>query len=314
MKINKSIDLIGYGAVSVDDLFYISQPMENGTKIEVHHRERFGGGLTATALVAAARLNINPVFFGALGQDELSRFTRKELQKSNVNTDNIINKENAKPIYSTVIIDKSTGERTIFYSLEDFCLLSPNEIPRYLFTQAKYFFTDSCVINCFPTLISLAKENNTVIIVDIETDHVSQYKKELDAIEYLILNREIGMAITEKNEPTEILKQLETPERICTVITQGEMGCWYKSNQKPVYFQPAYPVTAVDTTGCGDVFHGAFAAALIHNQNHHQAIIWASAAAAIKAEHYGGRKGIPDLNTLNSFIKDHSDLIPRIVE
>lgn len=305
METQKNFDLIGYGAVSVDDLLYISQPLETGTKIEVNHRERFGGGLTATALVAAAHLEINPVFFGALGEDELSRFTLNELQNAKVDTDNVINKDHAKPIYSTIIIDQKTGERTILYSLEGFNLLSPDEIPRSLIKQAKFLFIDSYVIDSFPILISMAKKANTLIIADIETEHVSKYKEELAAIEYLILNSEIAKAITDKNEPSEILKQLETPSRLCSVITQGDQGCWYKANKEPAYYLPAFPVNVVDTTGCGDVFHGAFSAALIHGKDHHQAVMWASAAAAIKATQLGGRKGIPNLPTLLRFIETH---------
>ena len=305
MVTHKKFDLIGYGAVSVDDLLYVPNYPIAGSKIEVHHRERFGGGLTGTALVAAARLQTKTAYFGTLGDDELSAFTRNEFLDDQIDISQIINKENARPIHSTIIIDQQNGERTIFYSLENFNLISSDEIPNTLCHQANYLFIDSYVLNNFPTLISMAEESNTVIIADIETERVTQFPNEFAAIHYLILNRDLASMITGKKEPSDILNHLETPNRYCSVITQGDQGCWFKTHYEPAYYLPAFPVKVVDTTGCGDVFHGAFSAALIHGKDHHQAVIWASAAAAIKATQHGGRKGIPDLPTLSRFIEEH---------
>ena len=77
----------------------------------------------------------------------------------------------------------------------------------------------------------------------------------------------------------------------------GEEGCWYASDREPTicYHQPALRVEVVDTIGCGDVFHGAYAAALVRGQTVPEAVRFASVAASLKATRHGGQAGIPTL-------------------
>ena len=166
---------------------------------------------------------------------------------------------------------------------------------------------DSYVLDKFPRLVSLARQFNTILVADVESEQVMAYPQAFGAIQYLILNRKLAGRITGEEKPDRILDRLDTPDRQCTVITDGKYGCWFKPHSSDVLHLPAYPVEPVDTTGCGDVFHGAFTAALVHGKSIDVAVKWGSAAAALKAEHCGGRKGIPDLPTLIDFIDSHPE-------
>jgi len=86
------------------------------------------------------------------------------------------------------------------------------------------------------------------------------------------------------------------------VVTSGAQGCWYSERGGAVRHFPAFQVQAVDTTGCGDVFHGAYAACMAWGYGVERAIEVASAAAAIKATQPGGRSGIPTLPAVESFL------------
>jgi sugar/nucleoside kinase (ribokinase family) len=70
--------------------------------------------------------------------------------------------------------------------------------------------------------------------------------------------------------------------------------------------QPAFKVAVVDTTGCGDVFHGVYAATLAQGFDLPTRIRWAAAAAALKATACGGQSGIPKRATVEQFLKDHT--------
>jgi sulfofructose kinase len=85
-------------------------------------------------------------------------------------------------------------------------------------------------------------------------------------------------------------------------VTAGERGCWYAEYDGPVQHFPAFQVEVVDTTGCGDVFHGAYIASLAQGESIGRAIQVASASAALKATSGGGRSGIPDRDTVDRFI------------
>jgi sugar/nucleoside kinase (ribokinase family) len=91
------------------------------------------------------------------------------------------------------------------------------------------------------------------------------------------------------------------------VITWGVQGCWYIGADEPqaVRHQPAFPVQVMDTTGCGDVFHGVYAAGLAQGMALPERVRWASAAAALKATRPGGQLGIPIRAAVNDFLKEH---------
>jgi len=88
------------------------------------------------------------------------------------------------------------------------------------------------------------------------------------------------------------------------VVTCGADGCWYlEPGSATPRHQPAFTVKVVDTTGCGDVFHGAYATGLARGMPVAERIRFAAAAAALKATQTGGQAGIPSLAEVQSFLR-----------
>jgi len=314
MNSTRKWDIIGFGAIAVDDLLYVSTFPQPNSKIEVVKRDRQGGGLAGTALVAASRLGARSAYFGLLGHNDLSDFTIQEFTREDVDTSLCPRNEIAQPIYSSIIVDQSTSERTILFSLENFSPPEPAIIPRDLPKNCRLVFVDTYFLSLLGYLVEISHACNTPVIADIESLRIMDYPEALDAIDYLILSKELAAQITSASSPKEILQKLNTPQRNCTVITEGKQGCWFQEKSDAVYFMPAFNVNAVDTTGCGDVFHGAFAAAVVRGKNNTTAVIQASAAAAIKATKPGGRAGIPGLTALLEFINANPEIVPQKVK
>jgi len=86
-------------------------------------------------------------------------------------------------------------------------------------------------------------------------------------------------------------------------MTDGVNGFWYSEYEETVHHFPVYQVAVVDTTGCGDVFHGAYAAAFVRGESFRKSLQVASSSAALKATCYGGREGIPNLAKVEEFLK-----------
>ena len=311
MKTLINSDIIGFGAIAVDDLLFLQNFPQFNTKVEVKKRMRYAGGLAGTALVAASRLGVKAAYYGILGEDELSEFTINEFTKEKVDTSLCIKKEGAKPIHSTIIIDQSSGGRTILFSLDGFQSPEIDEITFDSLRSSKIIFLDSYVLGIFPRVLNLAHSTGIPIIADIESDRIRDFPEILMAIDHLILNIDVAALIVNKKSPEGILMALDSEKRICSVITDGTNGCWYKEKDKPIFHMPAFHVKTVDTTGCGDVFHGAYAAALIRGKNILTAVLQASAAAAIKATQPGGRNGIPYLENLLVFCHQNKHIHPR---
>jgi ribokinase len=79
---------------------------------------------------------------------------------------------------------------------------------------------------------------------------------------------------------------------------EGSIGL----NQNELVHQDAFDVQPVDTTGAGDVYHGAYIFGLIQKWEMPQCMRFASAAAALKCKEIGAQAGIPDLDSINALM------------
>jgi sulfofructose kinase len=122
--------------------------------------------------------------------------------------------------------------------------------------------------------------------------------------DHLIVPLNLAAEVTGTDQPQRAAALLACPGRSCTAVTCGKRGCWFVEASDPatVRHQPAFEVRVVDTTGCGDVFHGAYAAAHVWGYTVRRAIEFATAAAALKATRAGGQAGIPDRAAVEKFL------------
>src|SRR5438034_7691875 len=114
-RVSPESDILGLGCTAVDEfLFVAAYPPADG-KARVQRRERHCGGLTAAALIAAARLGGKCAFAGVLGEDELSRFVLECLKREKVHITHVVRRRDARPIQSTVVVDERRKTRAIFF-------------------------------------------------------------------------------------------------------------------------------------------------------------------------------------------------------
>ena len=102
---------------------------------------------------------------------------------------------------------------------------------------------------------------------------------------------------------------MERPEAGgCRDLRGGRMLVhWCGRDPQTPQHQPAMRVAVVDTTGCGDVFHGAYAAGLARGLELPERIRLASAAAALKATRPGGQAGIPTRAAIDRFLEEYRE-------
>src|ERR1700757_3400264 len=112
-----ALDILGLGCVAVDDLLYVSAFPAPDTKAQVRRRERQCGGLTATALVAAARLGARCAFAGVLGDGEDARFVAAALERAGVDLGDAVRRPAADRTHSTILVDEGRQPRTILFDL-----------------------------------------------------------------------------------------------------------------------------------------------------------------------------------------------------
>jgi len=299
-------DVLALGCVAVDDLLYIPSFPVPDSKVRVGRSERQCGGAAATSLVTAARLGSRCAFAGDLGEDELSAFVRKRFHQEGIDVSLLRTKAGVRPIHSTVIVDDAGLTRTILYDLEG-AQGAPDDWPPASSIQAcRALMVDHFGTTGMIRAARIARDWGLPVIGDFERSEGPQFSELLSLTDHLIVSIAFAAALTGLADPRSIIDKLWNEERAIVALTCGPEGCWYRSREdgQTVHHPPAFSVPAVDTTGCGDVFHGAYASALTRPMPTRDRIRFAAAAAALKAMHCGGQAGIPTRQAVEAFLND----------
>jgi sulfofructose kinase len=301
--IEKQWDILGVGSAAVDDLLFLERFPVADEKIPVQHKQRRCGGQTATALVAAARQGAKTAFCSTFGEDDLSAVLHNALEQEGVDCSLAIHDPRCLSIHSIILVEPASASRTILYHSAGFREPAAEDIVPEWIQQSRVVFIDQNVPISGLQAAKLARQYNVPVAADLEFKHARHTDEILELIDHLIVGIDFARQTTGKTDIRDMLRALARPGQEACVITCGEKGCWYAvRGGEPVYF-PAFRVRPVDTTGCGDVFHGVYAARIARGETVPHAVEAASAAAALKAAHPGGWAGIPDLRAVENLLK-----------
>lgn len=312
MPIDTTFDVLGLGIVAVDDILLVERYPAPDTKVRVIRRDRQCGGLTATALVAASRLGARAAFAGSLGDDELSRFAAGRLGAEGIDLSMMRVLDGARPCHSTIVVDAAAKTRTILFSMEGFVGADEGWPPADAIRSTRVLFVDHGGVAGMIRAASIAREAGVPVVADLEREEDPRFGELLALVDHPILSRDFARRIAGEEDPGRAALRLlaRGPEGTrgaeTVVVTAGAAGAFWASADEPdrVRHQPAFPVRVADTTGCGDVFHGAYAAELARGRGAAERIRFASAAAAIKATAPGGQAGIPTEAAVRSWLRE----------
>jgi sulfofructose kinase len=146
----------------------------------------------------------------------------------------------------------------------------------------------------------LARQAGTAVVMDLEWLDAPRLDEMMSLADHLLVPRDFATAYTGSQTPGQAAEELHRRNpRACTAVTCGTDGCYYLCASEPVQHLPALRVQCLDTTGCGDVFHGAYATALAGGKEILDCLRFASAAAAAFAARPSGWQNLPTAADVN---------------
>ena len=297
------VDVVAVGCVSVDDLLYVDAVPGPDGQTRIRGRDRQYGGLAATAIVAAARLGASCRFAGLLSADPAWQDVDAEFEREGIDVSWAPRDPGAGPIIATVIVSEEDGGRIILF--DDSAGVGVSEdLDLRVLDDARVLLVEGHGIPGAVRAARAARARGVPVVADLE--HLGHpLLGELVALsDHLVVPWDFARGWTGAATPDDALEALWSSDRDTVVVTCGARGSHARSRDEHApWHQPAHAARIVDTTGCGDVFHGAYAAVLAGGASARERVRFASAAAALSAEGRGGRGALPERAQVQALIE-----------
>jgi ribokinase len=297
-------DVTGVGYTAIDYLGVIPRFPEENLKLELDTLEVQGGGPAATATVTAARLGLSTAFIGKVGGDDRGAMMLMKLNGEGVDVSSAVLEPEALSQFAFIMVDSETGKRTILWTRGTLSPLRPGELDMEKITSCRGLLVDTLEPEAAAAAAKLAADAGAKVLIDAGTlrDGVREI---LPHCHYIVASETFSNQISDGRGPEAALEEMMKYEPDAAVVTLGEHGCVALSHEG--YFrEKGFEVDAVDTTGAGDVFHGAFLYAVLREWDIRRCCVFANAVAAMKCRRLGGRTGIPTLNAALEFLADRA--------
>lgn len=295
---NASYDIVGVGVPYLDIVVQVDDVPAVNQSSPIGGFQLSGGGKVPTALVAASRLGLSTALVAGIAGDAFGATIREELEREGVSL--LPAAAADKSAISVVLADRATKGRTILYSeaeapetelfaadgplqakLLHISASGPAERAAVRWANAKRIPVMLDADYYDPAFPGMAGD----VALFIGSEHFfAAWRAELELAAKLEAIREAGSRVV--------------------IATLGERGCMVLG-EGGLRHVPAFAVEVADTTGAGDVFHGAYAAAYLKGLSDFDSAIFASAVSAMKCRHPGGRAGIPHIEEVKLFLENH---------
>jgi sugar/nucleoside kinase (ribokinase family) len=297
---DKPFDVVGMGLNSVDFISVVPEFPTLNSKMKMLRFSKEGGGQVATAMVALARWGVKTKYIGKVGEDELGQFSLNCLRQEGVDVSSVTIEPNATNQFAMIIVDGSTGDRTILWNRDERLMYCEGELRKEEIRSGKLLHLDGHDINAALQCARWAKEEEIPIVVDL--DKVEPLTSELiKEVDFVITSSRFPMLFTGISDQKKALLELQKHTSGFLCATLGHEGAMALVNGEFLSIE-GLKVKSVDTTGAGDIFHAGFIYGLLQNWEVAEILRFANAAAALKCQDLGGRKGIPTLEETQKFL------------
>ena len=299
---NRVWNCVGFGLCAFDTLLLVERYPELDEKTDALAMEEQGGGPVATAMAALGRLGEPDIaFVGKVGGDPAGDFVLSALRQDGVNTDFVARIPGAPTAHAFVWIERRSGKRSVVLYRDRRLLFRPDEIDPGPFSTTRLLLIDGREPEAAIQAAAIARNSGAKVVMDAGSLR-PRMERFFRLVDHFVCSRDFIRAFrpTEKLErAVREIHRMGPPEVVVTLGREGSLAF----DGRRFYREPAFPVQVTDTTGAGDVFHGAYLFALRRGWPLPNRLIFANAVAALKCRKIGGRKGIPTLGEVVQFLE-----------
>ena len=301
--------IVGIGSTVYDTLMVVDRFPAEDTKLQGIETKVQGGGPCATALAAARRLGITAAYMGTIGDDPFGCFMMEDFSHWGIDTSAVRIVKGGVSFHSVVLLNQATSSRTCIWNKGTVEAPRPEELDMDMLTHAQTLHLDGHMLDAALYAAGECRKRGVKVSYDAGGAYPG-VERLMPFVDYLIPSEEFALKVTGEQTAEQAARVLYTachPELV--VVTQGVRG-GILLDEKGLRRYDSYPVRALDTNGCGDTFHGAFAAAKIYGLCNDDACKYASAAAAVKCTRLGARSAMATDRECRAFLRDRGVLLP----
>jgi sugar/nucleoside kinase (ribokinase family) len=299
----RRFDVLGVGECSLDTWLEVEALPAPGGKAAVSDWRELPGGQVATATLAAARLGLRAAYAGVVGDDAAAERVLAPLRAARVDCSRVRVAPQARTRAAVIVVERASGERAVLGYRDARLAAQGGALASQSLDDVRLLLLDGTDFAVALPLARAARAHGVPVVLDLDTPS-AQAEELLACVDFPVVSQ--GFAERAFGSAEKALAHLVSCGARLPVVTCGAHGAlaWWEG--RPLA-SPAFAVDAVDTTGAGDVFHGAFAWGLLQGLDVAALLRAANAAAALACTGRGAQGALPDAAQLEAFLAARRD-------
>jgi sugar/nucleoside kinase (ribokinase family) len=287
------VDVVGVGLNATDTLIRVPHFPALDSKVRLIESVTRAGGEVASALVACQRWGLRTRYIGKIGDDAAGELQRAEFARDGVEA-HLTLVPNCPSQSSFILVDQSTGERTIIWQRDPRVELVPNDIAQEPIARARLLHITGSSTEAMSRAAKWARGAGIPVTLDVDGVYWG-VQELLEDVDYLISSRTFPAKLVGGEDLLVLLPFLARKfgsRMVAATLGREGVLAWAESR---FHYCPAFRVPTLDTTGAGDIFHGGFIFGLLEGWPLDRILDFACAAAALNCTALGARAGIGTL-------------------
>ncbi len=285
--------MVGVGINATDTIIRLPRFPTLDSKVEIISSQMMPGGQIASAMVACRRWGLNVRYVGKIGEDAAAQLQIDHMEREGVEA-RWITAPGCDSQSAFILVDESSGERTVLWKRDSSIALKSGDLKREWIWDARLLLIDGHDTEASATAAGWAKQEGLEVVGDFDNRYPG-VEAVLELTDFPVTSRDFPERLTGEKD---LLKSLPAIFRRfkCRLMaaTLGRLGVLAWDGARFILC-PGFQVDAVDTTGAGDIFHGAFVYGLARKKPIEETLEFACAAAGLNCMAPGARGNIASL-------------------